>query len=138
MHTGRASSTPIFDIRMNDRLKYLTALAASSGVLYPMYPILRCAINFASVTGNFPPKCFLNSSSDIVGGSPLTNMREDSMACRKVRGIELVQKHECKNECYRKVMVARASRKNNAWGPNRHRRPLVAQAETRPAVTGQP
>ena len=31
--TGRASSTPILDMRMNERLKYFTAFAASSGVL---------------------------------------------------------------------------------------------------------
>jgi len=33
VQTGRAISTPIFDIRMNDLLKYFTAFAASSGVL---------------------------------------------------------------------------------------------------------
>lgn len=77
--TGRASSTPILDMRMNVRLKYLTALAASSGVLYPTYPILRCAINFASVMGDCALKCFLKSSSEMAGGRPLMKILEDSM-----------------------------------------------------------
>jgi hypothetical protein len=77
--TGRAISTLILDIRMKDLLKYLTALAASSGFLYPTYPILRCGINFASVIVCFTAKCFLKSSSEIEGGRPLTKIREEAI-----------------------------------------------------------
>jgi hypothetical protein len=69
---------------MNDLLKYFTAFWASSGVLYPTYPIRRCGISFASVTACLEEKCFLNSSSEIVGGKPLINILEDSISAVEI------------------------------------------------------
>lgn len=77
--TARAGSANILDMRMNDLLKYLIALEASSGVLYPTYPMRRAGKYLTSVTGNFE-KCLRTSSSENFGGSPRTNMREVSIA----------------------------------------------------------
>jgi len=96
VHTGRASSTPILDIRMNDLLKYLTAFAASSGLLYPTYPILRCGINFASVIVCFAAKCFLKSSSEMEGGSPLTKIREETIVLLALIGVLRLISRLCK------------------------------------------
>ena len=44
-----------------------------------MYPILRWGINLASVIADFALKCFLKSSSEIVGGRPLIKIREEAL-----------------------------------------------------------
>lgn len=75
--TGLAISTQILDIRINVLLKYLTAAAASSAVLYPTYPIRLLGISFASVTAPCFAKCDLKSVSVNFGGSPRTKMRVD-------------------------------------------------------------
>jgi len=75
--TGLAISTAILDMWMNDLLKYLTALSASSGDLKPTYPIRRFWISLTSVMGANLPKCSLKSFSvNLLGGRFLMNIRE--------------------------------------------------------------
>lgn len=85
-------------------LKYLTAFCASSGVLYPTYPMRRCGISFASVIACLEEKCFLNSSSEIVGGKPLMKIREDSISAI-IKNNKLLLPNYYKEKERRKVMV---------------------------------
>lgn len=94
---------------MKDLLKYFTAFWASSGVLYPTYPMRRCGISFASVMACLEEKCFLNSSSEIVGGKPLMKILEDSISASKTRTPSYYNKEK---EERRKVIVFRKT----FWG----------------------
>lgn len=86
--TGRADSTNILDMRMYVLLKYLIAAEACSTVLNPTKPIRRWLLILTSVTSRLlAEKCFRNSASVMLGGMPLTKIREEAIvSCHECHG----------------------------------------------------